>query len=124
MNIVVSKQKGMSVTGWIFVIAIGLFFVLLGIKMVPNYIEYNSVSNILESLKDDSSMANAQPREIRQTISKRFNINSIYDFDPDNITIKKSKEGLKVTAEYEVREEVAGNVAVVMSFFKEVDLKR
>ena len=124
MNIVMSKQRGMSVTGWRFVIAIGLFFLLLGIKMVPNYIEYNSVSNVLESLKDDSSMANAQPREIRQTISKRFNINSIYDFDPDNITIKKSKEGLKVTADYEVREEVAGNVSVVMSFYKEIDLKR
>lgn len=118
-----SRQKGMTITGWIFIIAIALFFVLLGIKMVPSYIEFHSIGNILESVKNDSSLKGANARDIRSAIAKRFNINSIYDFDPKDLTIKKTKEGLNIQVEYEVREEVAGNVDVVMSFFTEVTMK-
>ena len=124
MTRVMSRQSGMTITGWIFVIAIVLFFALLGVKMVPNYIEHNSISKILEGLKTDRSLVKAGPQEIMKTITRRFDINSIYDFDMSAIKIKKSKEGLNVAVDYEKREKVAGNVEVVMHFHKEVDLKR
>ena len=123
MNKSMSKQKGMTVTVWIFIIAIVLFFVLLGIKMIPSYMQFHSIGNILESLESDDALDHTNPRAIRKGIERRFDINGIYDFDSKNITIKKSKEGTNVQVEYEVREEVAGNVDVIMSFFTEVNLK-
>ena len=56
MNKIRSKQRGMAVTSWIIVIAVVLFFTLLGIKMIPTYIEFYSISKILESVAEDRSL--------------------------------------------------------------------
>ena len=122
MSILKSRQRGMTITGWVMMIGVSLFFVLLGIKMVPAYTEFHSIDSIVQGLKDEPRLKQGNAREIRKALAARFNINSIYDFDTNNISIKKTKDGTNVQIEYEVRESVAGNVFVVMEFFTEVNL--
>ena len=115
----------MSITSWILVIAVVLFFTLLGIKMVPSYMEFYSISGILESLKEDRSLKNAPPRQVRKIFDRRININHIYDFDPKSLKFSigkgESKGKTIMEVEYEVRKKMAGNVDVVMSFYKKVE---
>lgn len=124
MNKVMSKQRGMSITSWVFVIAVTLFFTLLGIKMVPTYMEFYSISGILESIKEDRSLKNATPRHVRKIFDRRIDINHIYDFDPKSLKFSvgkgESKGKTVMEVEYEVRKKMAGNVDVVMSFYKKV----
>jgi cytochrome c oxidase assembly protein Cox11 len=124
VNKVMSKQRGMSITSWVFVIAVTLFFTLLGIKMVPTYMEFYSISGILESIKEDRSLKNATPRHVRKIFDRRIDINSIYDFDPKSLKFSvgkgESKGKTVMEVEYEVRKKMAGNVDVVMSFYKKV----
>ena len=63
VNKIRSKQRGMAVTSWIIVIAVALFFALLGIKMIPTYMEFYSISKILESVAEDRSLKNASTRK-------------------------------------------------------------
>ncbi len=123
MNTVKRKQRGMSITTWIFIIAIVLFFTLLGIKMIPSYLEFYSIQSVLESIKEDRSMQKATPKEIRKIFNRRIDINGVYDFDQKSLKITKAKKG-KMTMEidYEIRKEMAGNVDVVMSFYKQVEM--
>ena len=117
-----ARQRGMTMISWIIVLAILVFFVIIGIKLVPSYIEFYSIKGILEAVRQDRSMRDAAPAKIRESIKKRMKINGIYEFDPKNIIIKKEKTGQVVAVEYEVRKNVVGNVDVIMSFKDQVSL--
>ncbi len=114
-------QQGLSITTWIFLIAITLFFVLLGVRMVPSYLEFHSMSKILENIKEDPKYRQVPPKELRAVFNRRININSIYDFDPKSLKIDRSKGKTSMILNYEIRKPVAGNVEVLMTFHKEVD---
>ena len=122
MNKTTSRQRGMTVTSWIIVIALVLFFALLGIRMVPSYLEFYSISKILESVAQDRTLKDASNRKVREIFNRRININSIYDFDPKSLKFKHGKGDEKgrvvMEVEYEVRKKMAGNVDVVMAFYK------
>lgn len=114
-------QQGISITTWIFLIAITLFFVLLGVRMVPSYLEFHSMSKILESIKEEPKYRQAPPKELRKVFNRLININSIYDFDPKSLKIDRSKGKTSMVLNYEIRKPVAGNVEVLMTFHKEMD---
>ncbi|HEC05486.1 MAG TPA: DUF4845 domain-containing protein [Thiolapillus brandeum] len=123
MQYLKKPQQGMSITSWIMAIAIVLFFVLLGVRMVPSYLEFHSMSKILESIKEDPQYRKVAPKQLRKIFNRRIDINGIYDFDQKNLKIDRSKGKTSMILDYEVRKPVAGNVEVVMSFHKEVDWK-
>ncbi len=110
------RQEGMTMLSWLIVLAVVVFFILVGIKMVPVYIENYSIKQVLENMENDRSVRKMSPGEMRKSFMKRLKINSVYTFDRDTIKIKKEKRGTRFTVDYEVRKPVAGNVAIVMDF--------
>jgi predicted membrane protein len=110
------RQRGMSMISWLVVLAVAVFFILIGIKMVPTYLENYSIRQVLTNMENDRSVRAMSPAEMRNSFIKRIKINSVYDFDRDSIKIKKEKNGTLFAVDYEIRKPVAGNVAIVMSF--------
>lgn len=117
-----TKQAGVSFISLLFLVGVAGFFVMIGLKIVPSYIEHYSIKKVLLSLENDGMIKKKSPAEIRQLIKKRLKINSVYDFDPKNIKISKKQSGTEVRISYEVREDVAGNIDVVLSFDDQVTL--
>ena len=117
-----AKQKGLSMLSGLLIIGVAVFFVVLGMKLIPSYIEYFSVKTVLRSLQEDRQASQRSPKQIRDMIIKRLKINGVYEFDRDNITIKKDKNDTLVQVVYEVRKNMAGNIDVVMHFEDQVDL--
>jgi len=109
-------QQGLTLISWMVVIAIALFFVMIGLKMVPTYLENYSIKQVLASVEQDRSLREMDRAELKRTILKRFKINSVYEFNRDDLKISKADDGLKISIDYEVRKPVVGNVAVVMTF--------
>ena len=118
------KQRGISLVGWLFIIAISLFFVLLGMKMVPAYINYYDMVKVMTSMAKDSSLKQAGPVELKKLFMRRIDINGIYDFPKDGFQVDRTRGGTILRIDYEKREPVAGNVDVVMHFRKEVRMQR
>jgi len=117
-------QQGLSITSWIILLSVLLFFVLLGVKMVPTYMEYQSMSTILENIQNDPKLKKATPKQLRGVFLRRIDINGIYDFDDlKNLKISRAKGETSMVLDYEVRKPVAGNVQVVMLFHKKVSWK-
>jgi predicted membrane protein len=110
------RQRGMSMISWLVVLAVAVFFILIGIKMVPTYLENYSIRTVLKNMENDRSVRTMSPAEMRNSFIKRIKINSVYDFDRNAIKIKKEKNGTLFAVDYEIRKPVAGNVAIVMSF--------
>lgn len=115
-------QQGLTMVSWMVVIAIALFFVMIGLKMVPTYLENYSIKQVLEGVQNDRTLRDVSRQELKNIILKRFKINSVYDFNKDDLKLVTEKEGTRIEVNYEVRKPVAGNVAIVMTFHESLQL--
>jgi len=115
-RVMVRKQCGMTMLSWLIVLAVVVFFILVGIKMVPTYLENYSIKQVLENMENDRKVRSMSPAEMKKSFFKRLKINSVYEFDRDAIKIKKEKFGTRFALDYEIRKPVAGNVAIIMTF--------
>ena len=115
-RVMVRKQCGMTMLSWLIVLAVVVFFILVGIKMVPTYLENYSIKQVLENMENDRKVRSMSPAEMKKSFFKRLKINSVYEFDRNAIKIKKEKFGTRFALDYEIRKPVAGNVAIIMTF--------
>ena len=116
------QQKGVTAIGWLIILGLIGFFVLLTLKMLPSYMEFYKISSTLETMTKDSGFEN--PAEIRDIAERRFDISFIDTITPADVVIKPVGSTFTVTAAYEHTEHVFGNVYVVMDFEKEITVKR
>lgn len=117
-----TRQKGMTGIGWLIVLGLIGFFVLLALKMVPVYLEYYKVVSTLESIAKESGFES--PREIRDLIERRFDISYVNTITHKDVIIKSAGQYFNVRAKYDAKEHLFGNVSVLMSFDKQVMAKK
>jgi hypothetical protein len=112
----------MTGIGWLIVLALIGFFVLLALKMVPSYLEYYKVVSTLDSMAKESGFES--PREIRDLLERRFDVSYVTVILPKDLIIKSVGQSYSIQAKYDAREHLFGNVSVVMSFDKQVMAKK
>jgi predicted membrane protein len=115
-NPMLKPQSGMTMLSWLVVLGIAVFFILIGIKMVPTYLENYSVKQVLLAMENDRTVRKMSANEMKKNFMKRLKINSVYEFDRSWIKIKKEKFGTRISVDYEIRKPVAGNVSILMVF--------
>ena len=116
------KQAGMTAIGWMGVIALIMMFVLLFLKLLPIYMDGYKVGSVLSDLKDEPGVASMTPVMISKTIMKRLDINMVDNVTRDDIYIDKLKNSMNVEIDYEVRENLVGNVDIVVHFQKAISI--
>ncbi len=115
-------QKGMTAIGWLLVLSLIAFFTLITLRLVPAYLEFSKVSSVLESLKNEPGITRKTRGEILGLIGKRFDVNDVYQVDAKQVVVKKDKGVLRVSVNYERREHMIGNIDVVATFDKQVEV--
>jgi DNA-dependent RNA polymerase auxiliary subunit epsilon len=116
------RQKGMTAIGWLIVLGLIGFFTLLTLKMTPSYMEYYKIVSALESLEKESGIQS--PADIRRLLNRRFNISYVDTINEKDVKITTAGPVFRVTAKYESREHLFYNVYVVMTFEKQVRVRR
>jgi hypothetical protein len=114
----------MTAIGWLIVLALIGFFVLLALRMVPAYMEYYKVVSTLESLEEETGWTDVSPQAIRRLLERRFDISYVQSITPRQVSIKPLGAYYNVSAKYSAREHLVGNVSVVMEFHKQVKVRR
>ena len=123
-NQMANRQKGMTMMSWLVVLGIAVFFILIGIKMVPTYLENYSIRQALANMENDRKVRTMSAGEMKNSFMKRLKINSVYEFDRKWIKIKKENLGTRFSVDYEIRKPVAGNVSIVMEFSESAMIKK
>ena len=118
------KQRGMTAIGWIIVLGLIGFFVLLALRLVPGYLEFMSVSGAMQSLQNEPGITQKSPPEIRTLLSKRFDVNDVHTVKAKDVKIEQKSGRLVISVNYEVRVPVMGNIDAVSKFQKEVEVIR
>ncbi len=109
-------QQGLTFISLVFILGLIAFFVLLGLKIGPIYLNHSKVVSTLSELKRTPDIEYQSESEIRNSLSKRFNINYVNDVTQENITITRNENYLKIVIEYEVVKNIAGNLSVLITF--------
>ena len=112
----------MTFTGWLVVLALIGFFALLGMKIVPIYIENYSVKSVVESLKDEPLITKKGAAEIKTMIMRRIDITGIYDIKRESVLVKVSPGIVDVSVVYTVRKPIMGNLDIIVSFDERIQL--
>lgn len=115
-------QRGMTAIGWLLVLGLIAFFTLITLRLVPMYLEYSKVTSVLESLQSQPGIGNESRAGIISLVSRRFDVNDVRGVDPKLVKISKDRGAMTIGIAYERREHLVGNIDVVASFDKKVEV--
>lgn len=120
------QQRGMGFASWLMMIAVGIFIGLLGLKVIPVYIEYYEVRSLVDDIATDSSMHQANKRMVHAKLSKYLDVNALDDhIKPNDFKLERIKGGdkrRKLAINYEVREPWFANLDFVAKFNYEKEI--
>ena len=119
-----NKQKGMTMIGWIILIAIIGFNGLVAINVAPTYFTDSNVTSLWANLETDSTLEGLSVKKLRKAVIKRLKVNNVYDVSLDDIEITKEKEFYLVELEYEPRGKIIGSLDYIMTFSHEARIPR
>lgn len=108
-------QSGVSLMGLIVVSALLIVVALVGMKVVPAYMEFMSVKKVLSAMKQEP-LDTMSASEIKKSFDKRATIAYISVIKGSDLTIEKTSSGTDVNVEYQVIEPIAGNISVLIDF--------
>lgn len=110
------KQSGMTLVGFVIVLAVVGFAAYIAMKLFPMYSEYYSVRSALKGLSQESGIANQDPARIQDLFFRRLYISYSENVKKEHVKLKRVDNGWQMDVNYEVRKPLVGNLDVVGKF--------
>lgn len=122
MNI--RKNNGLTLLGFLIVLAVVMFFAYAGMRLVPMYLEYNALLGAMKTLQNDPAAKSMSPVQIKQKIESSLWVSYSSDnIKREHMRISRKSEGVTVRVAYEVRKPFLGNVDLIAKFEHSVVLR-
>lgn len=119
------KQTGLTLIGFIIVLAVVGLFIYVGMKLVPMYTEFYSVKQALKGLSEEPNIAQQDPARIKDLFFRRLYMSYSENVKPANVTIKRNDAGgWTMDVNYELRKPIIANLDVIGKFSATQDLNR
>lgn len=116
------KQQGMTLISLILVLGLIAFFVLLGFKIGPIYMEHGKVTHALATLKNRPDIENRSKYEVWLSLKKQFGMNYVYHIKKENVIITSRHGYLKVQIKYHVKQPLVANLSVWVDFDDSIEV--
>lgn len=108
----INAERGVSLSGLIFVLIIIGLLAVLALKVSPSYIEYRAVkSAIVKAKADGGSVA-----EMERSFDKAAEINNIGSLRGKDLAISKDSGETEISFAYEKRVALFGNVSLLINY--------
>jgi len=115
------RQHGLTMFGFLFVAFVLVAMAMLAMKLVPAYIEFFSVKEILATMGQESDLRSKGNAEIRNDFSKRTSAGYVTAVKAEDLTIDRSSGVPVISAAYEFRTKLVSNVSLVIDFSASTD---
>jgi hypothetical protein len=110
------QQRGISFGGFIFGAFLLVFIGITGLKLVPAYMQAAQIKSIFETMVHDPDLQKASPHDIQVSFDKRATIDNIKAIKAEDIEISSEDGRMVLSASYEVKVPLGGNVSFLLSF--------
>lgn len=117
-------QSGMTLIGFILVLAVAGVFIYMGMKLIPMYSEYYAVRQAMKELSQEAGISQNDPGKIKDLFFRRLYISYSDNVKPENVKLARRDTGYIMTVDYEVRRPLIANIDVVGHFKVEQALSR
>ncbi len=109
-------QRGVTLTGLIMASFFIALAALLGMKVVPEYIEYGKVMSSLKAIAGDASMRSASVSEVRAAYARRAETSYISSVTAQDIDVTKEGGALVLSVSYTRRIPLFGPASLLLDF--------
>ena len=109
------KQRGISLSGLIFWLAIGGFLTIMAAKLMPSYIEYFSVKKMFSTMEQAGDLKGTV-RDIRRTYDTRNAIEDVKSVRGEDIEVTKEGGETVITATWAVKIPMVSNISAGLDF--------
>ena len=116
MSPLARHQRGLTMFGFLFVAIVFISVAMLAMKLVPAYIEFFSVKKILSTIGQEADLKSKSNVEIRDDFAKRASVGYVTVVKPADLSVDRHGGVPVITAEYEYRTKLVGNVSLVVDF--------
>jgi hypothetical protein len=106
------EEDGLSLVGFIFIIAILACVAILGLKVVPTVVEYASIRKAIVNAK----VAGGTPQEIKTSFDKQRDAGYIESVSGKDLEITRNNDGMDVSVAYQKKIELFGPVSLVIDY--------
>lgn len=111
-----AKQSGISLIGFLLLMAVGSFVVLFAVRVAPIYFDHYLIKSTIESLNKDPDLQSKSREEILGLLQNRWDINNIETVKKKDVKITREEGTLKLQLKYEVSRNVYSNLDVLVRF--------
>jgi hypothetical protein len=111
-----NKQRGLSLTGMIAVSFIVVLLAILSFKVIPVYLEYQTIQRLFKSMAEDPALRKASKRDLESAWAARTSIDNVKSLPTENIEFTRDANGVTITAEYAVKVPLFRNVSLYFEF--------
>lgn len=109
-----NTQYGISLLGLIFWLVVLIVGALLGMKLVPAYIEYGTAKSAIEAIARDRNATT--PAEVRRAFESRAAIDNINVIKASDLDVTKQGNEMVIGFSYRKEVPLVANVGVYMDF--------
>jgi hypothetical protein len=109
------RQRGLTVTGFIFVAAVAVIAVMIGARTIPAYIEWYTVQKILGSTLQ-SSKEGFTPYQFRLDFDRRAAADYVDSVRGSDVEVTKDGNQLVATASWSRVLHLVGNASLLLEF--------
>ena len=116
------KQRGITLLGFIMVVALVAIVALLGFKLFPAYNEYYGVVTAMKSVAAEPGTDKMDLSELQRMLQKRFDVGYVDTVEGKNATLIRGTTGNQLNMNYEYRKPLIYNLDYVAKFDYTVNL--
>ena len=110
------QQRGMGFAGVLLLLIAIVFIAIIGMKLVPAYIEYFTIKKAVTGITQSGELRNATVADVRKAYDRRANVDDITAVRPGDLEITKDGSEVVIAFQYEKKIPLFYNISVVIDF--------
>lgn len=121
-----NNQRGMTMWGMAMVIALIVFFTLLGLKLFPPYMDNFKIDNALQNVGKQPGVGAMSQEEIVESLRKRLeieNVDGTLDLRKALKIEARGRGGKAIRVVYQVQVPLAYNITALLDFDNSVEVR-
>ena len=111
-QVFINAQRGVSLSGLIFVLAVLGFVGVFAAKVFPTYLESRAVQNAIEAAK----ATRGSVQEMRLAFEKNANVNDVESITSKDLDFSSADGQTEISYSYEKRIPIVGNATLLMQY--------
>ena len=111
-----SKQRGMTLVGFVIGLIVVCFFAYMGMVLGPAYTEYYGVRKAMNFVAASSGPNDSDVSAISHAINRQFTVGYVESVEGKDVKLVHDKGGNMLAVDYEVRKAFVYNIDFVIKF--------